>query len=373
MTLKFPNPFTGKPSKLELSGLFLFSPMIYFEIEGESISKIFKDLGKEPLLKKIESAKKEKLSKKRIDSIINEIQNDDNIAPNVKGIFSELVMIGIKEDEAGGLVPESIGNYAAIVKVINGSSAPQNISQRFLLEVEEKSKTAFLLASKKDLSAAGKAILEEEFFTPFLWNGMRNALNNVTSPELFLLLQISIAVEIFLATMIIRECDYENKIGQLDTKSFLDIWPIQNQKTKNPFGRLFDWTKQEAKVNSIPKFLAHPNLVEVDMDQLRLKRWSNGSHQPQREWLWEISKHLWGDSYYAPFVVRLGMAQYANFLGHFMQTIISKIPADLPEELKQALYPWPNFPHDHSDFSSWGRSRYQFWRDFARDYQSKTE
>lgn len=324
------------------------------------------------LLKKFEAARKGTVSKKRIDSIISEIQNDENITTNAKEIFSELVKIGIKEDEAGGFVPESIGNYAAIVKAINGSNEPKSVSQRFLLEVEEKSKAAFVLASKKDISAAGKAILDEEFFTPFLWSGIRDALNNVSSPEIFLLLRISIAAEFFLATMIICEFVYEIETRESDTKCFLDIWPLQDPKPKNPLGRLFDWTIKEAKVNSIPEFLALPALVKVNPDYTRLKRWSSGSHQPQKEWLGAISKHLWGDSNYAPFAVRLGMAQNANFLGHMLQTIILEIPAGLSEEIKQAIYPWPNFPHDHVDFASWGRSRYEFWRKFARDYQSKT-
>ena len=332
------------------------------------MSKIFKDMGKESLLKRVQSATKGGVSKKVLDSIVRDFQNSEEFPHDMKEFFNELVEIGKKEEETGGFVPESIGDYAAVIRAVNGSMDPKTKGQKFLLDVEEKSKWALELASKKNYSEAGKAILDEKFFAPFLWDGIRNKLDTVETYEDFLLLRVSILAEIFLASMIIREFEYETKTNCSDTHSFLDIWPLSGPVTKNPFGRLFDWIKRQANVQTIPEFFNHPSLVEVEMDQLRLKRWSNGSHQPRREWLEEISKHLWGDSYHLPFSVRIGIAKYSNFIGYTIETIRSSMIATKSLDTLAYAYPWPGYPHDNIDFASWGRSRYSFWRDYARDY-----
>ncbi len=210
MTLKFINPFQGSPSPLQLSRLFLPLPSIFQEIDGDgSMSKTFKDLGKESLLKRVESAKKGNISKKQFDSIIKEFQNSAELSQDTKEFITELIEIGKKEEEAGGFVPESIGDYAIMIRAVNGTPKPKTISQRFLLDVEEKSREAFILTSTKKFSEAGKAILDEEFFSPFLWEGMRNQLSQVKTYEQFLSVQVSIMAEVLLALIIIHEFDYE--------------------------------------------------------------------------------------------------------------------------------------------------------------------
>lgn len=374
MTLKFINPFQGSPSPLKLSRLFLPSPLILQEIDGDgSVSKTFKDLEMESLLKRIESAKKGNVSRKRLDSIIKEFQNSAELSPEAREFFNELVEVANKEEAAGGFVPESIGDYATMIRAVNGTAKPKTISQRFLLDVEEKSRKAFVLTSTKKFSEAGKAILDEEFFSPFLWEGMRNQLSQVKTYEQFLLIQVSIMAEVFLALITIREFEYEKKSNNLDTHSFLEIWPLGSEKTKNPFGRLFDWTKLQANVKTITEFFDHPAFVDVEMDHLRLKRWSNGSHQPKKEWLSEISKSLWGDSFHLPFAIRLFVAKYSNFIGHTLQSIMSETTSANSLENRAQASHWPCYPHENTDFGSWGRSRYQFWRDFARDYDLKSK
>jgi hypothetical protein len=109
------------------------------------------------------------------------------------------------------------------------------------------------------------------------------------------------------------------------------------------------------------------------MDVVRLKRWSSGAHQPRNEWLDRVALGLWGNAGHPPFQMRLAFAQQVNVLGYFSQLLRSRFPQAQTASQVRELYPWPNFPHDHTDFSSWGRSRYPFWREYARDYRAKFE
>lgn len=372
MTLKFINPFIGTPSKIPLTGLFLFHPQIYYDIEGYSISYLFKSIEKESLLKRIQAIKNGTASLESINSVIHELENDSCIPEHMRRQFSELKEIAIKEEEAGGFVPESVGEHEFLIRMCNPDGQPKSKVQIFLLELEEKSQTALGFLSKYRYLDAAQAILDEEFFSPFVWEGMHKALKNVSTKDTFFLLRASIAMEVFLATIIISESSYEETIGHNDVNSILDIWPVSGTKSKNPFGMLFEWTKREAGVSTLRGFFDHPKLVTVEMEEQRLKRWSSGSHQPRKEWLDDIAAALWDEPNHLAFKIRISLAQQINFLGYMSQQIISNIPSTMSIRLAEQIYPWPNFPYDHPDFASWGKSRYSFWREYARNYQAKS-
>lgn len=374
MALKFINPFNGTPTKIQLTGLFLFHPQTYLDIGGESISGTFKLLGKESLLKRLEAiGPGDKVPPERLSNLITELLDAGNASDNLRRRFLGQIEIAIEEEEMGAPHPASIGQYESVIAAFNPNEQKLGAPQEFFLDMEKRSRAALSHAYKQRFSETVQLILEEEFFAPFLWDGVRAALGRVKDDGSLLLLRISIAMEVFLAGMVIYESSYERAKGKKDPSCLLDVWPIAGQKAKNPFGMLFEWTKGESGARTQREFFDHPKLQNVDMDLVRLKRWSSGTHQPRKEWLDEVAMGLWGNANHPAFQMRLAFAQQVNFIGHCSQLLISRLPKELSENQQREAYPWPKFPHEYVDFASWGRSRYQFWRDYARDYRAKFE
>ncbi|ASU39109.1 hypothetical protein hmeg3_12990 [Herbaspirillum sp. meg3] len=374
MALKFINPFNGTPTKIRLTELFLFHPHTYLDIAGHSISRAFKLMGKESLLKRFDAIKPEdKVSPDRLRSLITEMLDASETPDALRRKFLEDLERAIGEDEKGEFNPASMGMYEAAVVAFNPSGKQLGAPQEFLLEIERESRAAFALMHKRRFEEAAQEILDSKFFAPFLWGGIRDALGRVTDFGTLLILRASIAMEVFLAVMVVYESEYEATTGQGDQSCVLDLWPIVGPKAKNPFGMLFEWTKRESGASTQREFFDHPALREIEMDELRLKRWSSGTHQPRKEWLDRIAAGLWGNAEHPAFQMRLAYAQQVNFLGHFSQLLVALFPKEMTASQSLEAYPWPNYPHDLSDFADWGRTRYPVWREYARDYRAKFE
>ncbi|MFL9879777.1 hypothetical protein PQR63_15360 [Herbaspirillum rhizosphaerae] len=372
MALKFINPFNGNPTKIRLTEFFLFHPHTYLDIAGHSISRTFKLMGKESLLKRLDAIKPEdKVSPDRMRSLIAEIMDVSKAPEELRKKFSEELERAIENEERGESSHESMGMYEAMVAGFNPPGRALGATQEFLLKIERESRAALALMHKRRFADAAQEILKNKFFAPFLWEGIRDALERVTDFGTLLLLRASVAMEVFLAVMVIYESEYEAAAGRDDPSCMLDVWPTVGLQAKNPFGMLFEWTKRESGVSTQRAFLDHKALKEVEMDELRLKRWSSGTHQPRKEWLDCVAAGLWGNAEHPEFQMRLGYAQQVNFLGHFYHLLVARLPGEMTVSQAQEAYPWPNFPYEYADFASWGRSRYPFWRDYARDYRAK--
>jgi hypothetical protein len=258
MPLKFINPFGGKPSKIQLTGLFLFHPQTYFDIGGQSISATFKLLGKESLLKKLESIRPgDKVPRERMHRLIAELLDAVDAPEGLRKRFHDEVEIAMGEDETGEFNPAQMGQYEAAVMAVNSDGKKLEPAQGFFLEMERKSRPAMELAYKQRYSDAVEVVLEDDFFVPFLWDGVRDALSRVRTDEALLLLRISIAMEVFFAGMVIYESSYEYAREKDDPSCLLDVWPVGGGTSKNPFGMLFEWTRRTSGARTQREFFDH--------------------------------------------------------------------------------------------------------------------
>ncbi|MDB5988776.1 MAG: hypothetical protein JWQ10_179 [Herbaspirillum sp.] len=373
MPLKFINPFIGSPSPIPLTGLFLFRPDIFWDISGFSQSGIFKLIGKESLFKRLNAIKPgDKIEPERLRKLMKEVLDASDASDEFREKFLSDVEIAIENEDKGEFDPSSFRMYETAIAASNPPGKKLTAPQEFFLEVERESEAALSLMHKQRFADAAQEILNNEFFAPFLWEGAREALGRVTSVGALFIVRTSLAMEVFLASMVIYELEYEATAGIYDLGLLLDIWPTVDAKVKNSFGMFFEWVKKQSGARTLGEFFNHPSLHKVDsMDEVRLKRWSSGRHQPKKEWLDEIAKALWGDVEHPAFQMRLATAQRVNFLGFFYQQILTLIPKDMTPNQAQEVYPWPFCPHEYSDFALWGRERYPIWREFACDYQAK--
>jgi len=371
MSPKFISPFNGAPSDDTLfKGLFLFDPMLFDKMQGISISRVMKDLGNESLLKQMQKIRKEKDPKQdNIKKLIAKMESELPPGSELgKNLFLNSVDEIFKKDKRGEFVClADVPIYRISVYCYLDEGINLNKCQEFLLDIERRSAPAWTLYHKERFAEAAIAILQDDFFEPFLWDGVRQLLQDGPDKINLDLIRCSIAMEIYLAIMVFKEMTWVDKYAIENEACILDLWPTVGSP-KNPFGKLFDWVKKAAGARTIQEFVDHPKLLDVNMDVPRIKRWSNGSHQPDNNLLNAISEGLWGDKNHPEYKIRVGFARQINFIGHWAQHIILQIRNMLPSELLFHAYPWPNFPHDHQSFASWGRARYPFWQQYARDY-----
>lgn len=335
------------------------------------MSGIFKEAGHESLYKRLVSLSKDGKvnSVLKARKLLTEMYDVFEMPAEIREMFSASFESGIANEDCNNV----LGVYQATITGVNlraGKKYP-SIHQAFLIELEKSSLHIEELLSQKLFADAIEDIKKNELLTTFLWPEAAAALEKANSLPRFLLFRAIVAIEVHLSYMAVVEKFYETENESPDTHALLSIWPREDMPSKNPCALFFTWVKEQAGVKTMKGFFNHPKLASIDMEMVSLKRWSSGSHFPDREWLRSLAKALFNDENYEPFWVRHQFARTVNFLGHMHQSVASKISDSASAEVMDIFAPWPNFPHNYRDFASWGRGRYQFWREYACDYEIK--
>lgn len=376
MKINFLNPFNGKPKPIPLNGLLLYDPSVLMSFIDVYMSRIFADAGHESLYKRLSAASKGEMPVDRALALIGEMTNAFGMPEE---IWEELKISSDIEEQllAGASINEvdlskRIGTHRAAIRGAQLSDPDFVLDKRhtFLINVEKASFPIEWAMASKDIPLAVQRLKEDKLLSQFLWPEMNTALESITGHKHFLLLRASMSLEVLGHYLAVLEMHVEKKFGFPAMSTVRDIWP-QSNSNKNPTALLFQWMKQHANMKSISSILNHPKLVAHNYEMTTLKRWSNGSHHPDRQRLDTLLDALFGDRDYIQFWVRHYMAKLINFIGYVHTSIASKIPHEMSVDDRKLVAPWPAFPHNHHDFATWGKTRYPIWREFAAEYQAE--
>ncbi|MBP6018373.1 MAG: hypothetical protein KA735_02685 [Burkholderiaceae bacterium] len=378
---RFLRPFSGKPAPFCFSGLFLFSPHVFIRLGGFSLSGIYKAAGHESLFKRFDAVSKgrKKPAPDVVAALLQEMVEAFGFPDDVRAIFSEGIEAELalathtKNERAMISIEHQIGEYGAFFWGLNHNTGrlASSLDQSFLIDVETASALAHQHLMQEAYPQAYEAIVNNELLKRFIWPDVMVAMKNAATQTRYVFLRALVAVEVHLAHLVIMDHSYETDCLANDTNALMSVWPTLDKPFKNPTALLFDWTKAKSGVRTISAFYDHPKLTTIKMEMVTLKRWSSGSHQPDREWLETLVAALFGDKAYKPFWHRYYMALAVNFIGYVHQSMTMRINDCLTESERAVIAPWPQLPHGYSDFATWGRERYPAWRKYACDYQAE--
>jgi hypothetical protein len=127
---------------------------------------------------------------------------------------------------------------------------------------------------------------------------------------------------------------------------------------------LFTWFRKEFGLKSIDSILSHPSLLELELVEATLKRWSSGTHCISVKAFHEMVSALSGTEDLTASLARHWAARVLNMIGYLGQYCAkhAKLLAATPHP--RAAAPWPEYPFGYASFEEWCHARYPYWFEF---------
>lgn len=364
---KFVRPFEGRPKTIRHKSFCLFPPQVFRTLEGlPSIRRVFTDIGKEGLFKRMERAPEINThSLKMLDEILMLAE------PNDTSDFVEL----LRSCRAGNT--EAIARFAELGewRALLLSSENTPIEQRpryqqFIFSLEQLSeemkrhwrqKQYDAALARMHASAIMKQMLSEQDMAGFesgrpLHHLMR--LHGVAVMESHLGLLVAM----------LMDAEPQNP-GQFD--QLRALLPNPQEPEMTPLKLLMRWLLQKAGVPSASALsdqLAWSGELPSGTDYLsNFKRWGKGTHFPKWETFEAVCKAVGvSDSDYPDGVYYF--ARHLNFLGYFQEQLRSEL-LNNAQHIPWLIFPCPKLSHGYSTFEEWVPARFESWYQFHMESQ----
>jgi hypothetical protein len=353
---RFNSPFQGKPTSLELSGLFLFSPTVDLKVLGSSMSGLFAELGQGSLYKRFDQVKRgvRPISPGLINDFIDLISTSSS---PVKSIF-------IAAHNGDGSAKVAIDQLGYWEEFLNGAYDDEsNLPPRYahLLAIERACADPQALVNSGRFHETAQLLNNDPLMSKFLWPEALTIFKSISKMEQLLPLRALISLEILLSYV----AAWDAELGMSESQ-LIDILPTPNMPGCNPDKLLFKWLKKMIGAKSINSMLADERAYDLEIDATTLKRWSSGKHHPSHDLWKKIIDAFIDESDYQQAWFRYYGSTYLNLIGYFSQKI-SQNTGNLTGLVNDhSLLPWPYFPFGHTSIESWCQARYLYWYDYQR-------
>lgn len=349
--IRFNSPFQGKPTPLELSGLFLFSPTVHLKVLGLSMSGLFAEMGQESLYKRFDQVKKSTrpISSGLIDGLIDLISTSSS---PIKYAFNA----AHNGDDSAKANVDRLGSWE--VFLMGASDVEKNLHPRdaYLLAIERACAAPQVLVNNGHFHEAAQLLSNDSLMRKFLWPEAIAIFKSVSKEAQLLPLRASISLEVLLSYVAAWDADIGMSEAQL-----IDILPTQDMPGCNPQKLLFKWLKKKIGVKSINSILKDERACNLSIDAATLKRWSSGTHHPSSDCWEEIIAAFIDKSDYQQAWFQYWGTKYISLIGYLWQNGLQKAENLAGTLHDQSLLPWPYFPFGHTSIESWCQARYLYW------------
>lgn len=359
---RYQKPFPGKSAQMRLV-LFLIHPYSMIKLWGISMDRLYQAIGDPTYPKRIAYAKKHGKPT---------LHEQHNLLARLEAKFGPSEQLNNLKSIFGGsdltlALPRYSGEWAGFFYSQDSTRKAQYPGQSFIVALEQACVKLRLLLGKKDYSGFYESLQKDELLSNFLWpEVIAICAKGGANEDEMLMWNSSVAMEVHLSILAAQDVDFGTAAGTPETSWFSDLLP--GSDGKKPTAKLFRWLKTQAGTPSINKFLKDKRLLTLgSLEESKVKRWSNGSHHPRRDFVHQISKLLFEDELNCPLRARDDAVRLINTLGYIAQTYI-ELAAERCDERWQALFqPWPNLPFGHTNFEEWCQARYPIWLEYHRN------
>ena len=359
---KYPKPFAGRAAKVELC-LFLFSPSTFMKFSGVTMRKVFTELGKESLFKRIESAVKHESSpseKIQADLVntINTLCAKDQSSLKVKDFIGAMI------DPASSTT--EIREMGFWESYLLGRDRLE-VHQQFILEIERKCTPVSFEISRGRFQKALFYLNNDPLLKNFLWPSFKSAYKRVSTIQQFGPIQLAIALEVQLS--VLASIDVSLMADKTDLEESLFIQLLPND-THSPTANFFHWLKQLLNAKTIDEWVNHKKILpffdDNELDVSTVKRWSCGAFHPSHKLINRLALAIYPIDGSEPLIARDWATRYINALGYLAQQCSERAESEsLGSEIERRKWaPWPNFPFGFPTFEKWIMHRYPIWLEF---------
>jgi hypothetical protein len=359
---RYNRPFQGAPSALPLSGLFLFSPYVDMKLLGKTMRGVLTDEGKESLFKRLE-----RLQREEHPSAVETLRELLKLYPDSP--FNHVIESALNGNDTAQAKIDSMGLWEVFLydkwAVPDGKLSHQGA---FILEIERACKEPMRLVRENQAAKAASLLAAHPVMCQFLWPDALDIFSAAQEPLKLLPLQASVALEIRLSLVALVDVTVSAPAPPNADSRFSCLVPSIERQDLNPTSLFFRWLKKEVDVETIDGLLAKVKAENGRIDTTTLKRWSNGSHQPNQEWLRILARDVFDDDDHEPLWNMYWASRYLNFIGYFAETLCERASGFIGTAQQHALAPWPKMPFGCDSITSWFETRYPVWLTYHRNH-----
>lgn len=358
--MNFVTPFTGKPGKPVLSGLFLFDPSVLLKLSGHPVQAIFKEEFGEALAKRMERASRENMcSPELLNAFL------DALPAGAPEFVAQLRRAAAGDATAVAAVEER-GPWGSFYASI---TEPLTYSSAYRLAVERASRLAEAAFRRSDYDACAQLLDEEALLKPLLCADVMLALKQVKGVGDVVAFQFAVAMEVELSCL--AALDVSLCVDRSGEESvFSVLLPDPKRGDQNPPTMFFRWLRQATGLRTLAAIEARLSLAATPIHLVTLKNWSRGRQIPNPVGLRllmalcpnEADRELAESLYWA--------TKLLNLLGYYSSRLVTATQRQVTEaqatEAPRERLPWPRFPFGYDTFGDWARGRYPYWLAYHR-------
>ncbi len=355
----FTNPFDGRAKALELSGLFLFDPIVEMKLGGNPLRSLYIEMDKESLYKRLERSAKldipwsKRLSNDVIELLPSQIQAD--------------VRAMLAGDESVAQRAGIVGHWTFYFYAVESlRDKPLHSHEQWTIDIERACVDVAKLCNQGDFSAAARLLANDPLMRHFLWPDALEIIEKSSNFQDLLPVRAAVALDARLSIMACWDVQLQVATDDIGTSNFAILLPSQHSKRKSPVGLFFQWLLEKAGVATIKALSEDVRLDSLCVDIGTLGAWSRGTNLPKWSYLKSMSVALFGKVETEETQRMYWAATYFNFIGYLAELVSERAKKLHGTPAADALAPWPAMPFGHCSIESWFSSRYQYWLEFHR-------
>lgn len=361
----FPNPFSGRRAPIALTSYFLLSPEVHLKLSGVPMSAVWRELGKESLVKSFEYHRRR--GQPPPDKLCDALLEILPVGLGIRETFQSALDAARGGDETALNLLVARGEWATFIDGFykGAPSEEYSYANRYVVALEAALVEPVRLIREQDFLGVTRAMKCDELTAPLLSPEMSFALAAVTSKQHLGPVQWAITLETALSHLAAWSVSIEERRGNIAGGDISALFDGPGGRSGIPgpqFYRVLMRATQQGSmmglVNRLSDSCCSPS---VPLAVETLKRWSAGKTLPEEELIQRIAKKCCPD--HEEHLLRLlWAARYLTLLGFVTENLLAGMARHIDVPGAAELFaPWPMFPYCQSSFQSWCQQRYPFW------------
>jgi hypothetical protein len=351
----FSNPFPGKRSPLNISGLFLFDPSVQSKLDGLPFRFALEEQLGAAMFKRMDRAMKSRhVAPEFVDELLAALP--ENGSP-----FVAMLRAARAGDAEAEAAVEAFGVWESFYA---GFTGPLGYRRLYRMEIERacREPTAALRRGKFDVAV--DQLLSNPVTSVLLWREAVDALDGKTAVEHLAPLQFAGALEVELSCL--AALDAQLQVVDGHNGSTFAVLVSEEGAAINPAAMFFRWVAQNIRKASLSELDEVLQRLGCGVNLTTLKDWNRGKRLPSVTWLKLIAKErpqlANGDELW----ILYWAAKTLMMLGYYGTLCANRVAAETRPIVRSRQRPWPAFPYGHSEFGDWLRARYPVWLAYHR-------
>ncbi|MGG2042237.1 hypothetical protein [Burkholderia gladioli] len=360
----FTYPFEGRPSKLQLSGIFNFVPNEYMKLFFVSQKTLIRESKNKKLINAFRRLEKyqsepvdEQKAMKALQQLLKMVPRESRDAT-----FLEKFDKAVAGDKDALARIQALGLYETALIGFGKLPSSWTLREAYIIELEKIGCRALQEARDVNLLTAAESVERHPIASQLLPGTAAENLAGLSCSCAATPKTIAMAMEAHLGWLAAWDLSAAEP-GDDSASRLVELLPSHSKPGRNPTSLLFDALRHRVGAATIEEIVDKVSEVSAET----FYRWSSGKHFPDIETADAVASKYNFDAQDGMdlFHHQYGAAKLINLIGYFCELVASKARAG---GSPPGVAPWPHYPFGFPNFESWVATRYPFWLEHLRKH-----